>query len=117
MSDIDRAERLAAEIDGLMAELVQIVRDAKNAPRSGRNHWVFVHRCGCAFGVMDAGDARGGAEERAAAWASFYEDRTQEGFVAIERGVSLTLANHGYYVEHFEQQLRDGCPHQAGGAS
>ncbi len=111
---IERAERLAAEVDERMAELVQIVRDLKNAPTGGRQHWVFIHRCGCAFGVMDAGDALGGAEERAAAWAAFYEEDPAAGFVAVERGVSLTLANHSYYVANYEQQLRDGCPHQGG---
>jgi len=112
--DIERAERLAAEIDELLAELVQIVRDVPRV--GGRRHWVFTEPCGCAFGVQDAGDAGGGNTERAEAWASFYEDRLSDGFAAMERGVKLILADHDYYLANFQPHLAAEyeCPHQGG---
>jgi hypothetical protein len=109
--DIERAERLAAEIDQLLAELVQIVRDVKNAPTGGRRHWVFTHACGCAFGVQDAAD-----ETRPAAWRTFYEGRSEEAFAAMDAGAKLLqVAHEDYkilYLPHLSSTWR--CPHQGG---
>ncbi len=116
MSYIERSEQLKREISDRLADLVQIVRDVKNAPGGGRRHWVFAHPCGCVYGVLDAGDAGGSEADRAVAWASYYEGASPAGFAMMARGATLTLADHDYYLEHFAPQLDSAwrCPHKGG---
>lgn len=70
--------------------------------------WVFCHRCGCPFGVMDVAPGQTEGE----AMADFY-DNVGDLVQALGRGVTAERMDHRRYaVEVSPQMLSDFvCPH------
>lgn len=75
---------------------------------TARQQWVFRHRCGCPFGVMDAAPGQTEGE----AMADFYEDMAAmvEG---LRAGETAELMDHRRYAVEVSPQMRSDfvCPH------
>lgn len=87
-----------------------------------RKHWIFFHRDGCPFGLLEALTFSGGYGrylDSASAWNHFYDEgtkaRTERAIgQAVTRGVTARLVAHDEYVAELMPELRAGCPHQGG---
>ena len=78
-----------------------------------RKQWVFLHQCGCAFGVLEHAD-----HTQAEAWQDFYDEgtkaRTEKKIgAAVAGGVTVTLVDHSRYVAEFLPHMFSTwqCPH------
>lgn len=88
------------------------------APQSERHHYVFLARCGCPRGLVEATPRTAGGPPRItdedAAWDSMYDTRAEER-AARARGVHVVHVDHAQYERDFYALMLKGCPH--GGAS
>ena len=82
------------------------------AKKRDRHHFVFLHACGCPFGLVEQGSW---AKDVDGAWESMYETRAEER-AARNRGVQVVHVNHATYSAEFYPRMLSSysCPH--GGA-
>ncbi len=77
-----------------------------------RHHFVFLHPCGCPFGLVEA-TYRNLSED--AAWASMYDRRRRAIQAARACGVRVVHVDHATYVREFFGQMTAACPHRVDG--
>lgn len=82
-----------------------------------RKQWVFFHRCGCPFGVLEAGRRNGMYLTRSEAWRQFYAT-AKERNEAMDRGVQSDLIDHEMYARDLYPMLLSSyrCPHAGDGS-
>lgn len=79
-------------------------------PQSERRHWVFVYRCGCPFGLVEA--ALLGEVEKAedGAWDAMFDSRAEERR-ARNGGVRAEYVDHATYEREFYPRMTQKCTH------
>lgn len=75
--------------------------------------WVFLHPCGCAFGMANVSAWYPTAGR---AWRALYDTR-DEAAAARADGVTLIRATHEQYARDHIGHIKRGCRHRAKGAS
>lgn len=83
---------------------------AAQRAQADRRHWVFLHSCGCPFGLVEQGRR---AKDEDAAWDSMYDTRAEER-AARSAGVRTEFVDHATYSRDFYPRMMQDCPH--GGA-
>lgn len=72
--------------------------------------WIFRHRCGCAFGLVDFGTR---SDTPSKAWKSMFPT-VKERDRHLDAGTTATLEPWEQYQGTVYDQLRDRCPHGGG---
>ncbi len=86
------------------------------APQAERHHYVFLHRCGCPFGLVEASARKPGGPPRLAdedaAWDEMYDTRAEER-AARRDGVTVVHVDHAEYEREFYPKMGSDwrCPH------
>jgi hypothetical protein len=93
---------MAYDYDGLRERLGLL-------PQAERRHFVFLHRCGCLFGLTEY---RHGVTTEDEAWDDMYETAA-EGRAATLRGVRVVHVDHATYSREFYPLMLTPCTHTA----
>lgn len=75
-----------------------------------RRHWIFLHPCGCPFGIVEKGSF---AKDENDAWDAMYDTRAEER-QARARGVRTEFVDHETYTRDFYPRMTKDCPHGGG---
>jgi hypothetical protein len=75
----------------------------------GRHHYLFLHRCGCPFGLVEA--TRSALTEDGA-WLHMYDRRKRAVTAAKARGVTALHVDHATYERDFYPLMTKTCPHR-----
>ena len=76
-------------------------------PQAERRHYVFLHRCGCPFGLVEEGSWCKSEDD---AWSSMY-DSVPEYRAARARGVRVEYVDHATYERDFYPRMTVSCTH------
>jgi hypothetical protein len=83
-------------------------------PRSGRHHYVFIKRCGCLIGLVEASARKSDGPPRladeGAAWSEMYQTRREEQ-AARAQGITVVHVDHAEYEREFFPKMTERCTH------
>jgi hypothetical protein len=80
-------------------------------PQAERRHWIFLHRCGCPFGLVEESTFYKAEDD---AWDAMYDTRTEER-QARANGVRVELVDHATYERDFYPRMTQRCTHGGDG--